>query len=272
LFEGEVLSLPLRAGQNLPAASGTSVAISGKLPDGSTTSCNFDLVATDAPALPLLWAKRRIDFLLAQSRTQAAIALAKEANLVCEGTAFIAWDETEKVPVSGPEQQLYQPAMMTKLFAAARMASPGIVAGKSESRSETMGLMEETSFLSRFQSRRGSQGLRRPSPDDALRELSRFRGELATDPLFQTPAGLELLDVIFAWAGSSRAQAIDRSHLIGDLLVLLHQTSHRPVTERLDLLRKWIEQNMEEPFRNRALTTLRRLEAEARGQVGSPSP
>jgi hypothetical protein len=29
---------------------------------------------------------------------------------------------------------------------------------------------------------------------------------------------------------------------------------------------------MEEPFRNRALTTLRRLEAEARGQVGSPSP
>src|SRR5205814_6814300 len=55
--------------------------------------------------------KRRIELLLAKGQTAEAIALAKANNVVCDGAAFIAWDEVEKVPVSGPGREVYQPAM-----------------------------------------------------------------------------------------------------------------------------------------------------------------
>ena len=37
----------------------------------------------------------------------AAVALAKEFNLLCEGAAFVAWDEAEKVAAA--EREIYQP-------------------------------------------------------------------------------------------------------------------------------------------------------------------
>ena len=78
----------------------------------------FDLVPTNAPALRLLWARQRIDSLLAGGSSAEAISLAKEHNLICEGAAFIAWDELEKVPVS--TREIYQPAMKPRFFAMRR--------------------------------------------------------------------------------------------------------------------------------------------------------
>src|SRR5262249_42178604 len=97
LYSGEVLALPLR---RHATADGTTVNLLGTLPDGSKSQFRAELIDAKAEAVPLLWAKRRIDLLLARGNSTEAIAMAKESNLVCEGTAFIGWDESEKVQVS----------------------------------------------------------------------------------------------------------------------------------------------------------------------------
>jgi hypothetical protein len=59
-----------------------------------------------AIGLPVLPSTEAISVLI--RKQDEAIALARRNNIVCEGSAFIAWDETEKVSVSSRE--LYQPA------------------------------------------------------------------------------------------------------------------------------------------------------------------
>jgi hypothetical protein len=58
-------------------------------------------------ALPLLWARERMETLIAADRNAEALALAKKHNILCEGAAFIAWDEEEKVEVA--QREIYQP-------------------------------------------------------------------------------------------------------------------------------------------------------------------
>ena len=53
--------------------------------------------------------KHRIDGLLQGGRDCEAVALARKANLVCRGAAFVAWDDAEKVPVA--QEEVYQPRL-----------------------------------------------------------------------------------------------------------------------------------------------------------------
>ena len=276
LFEGEVLSLPLKAAAKADFASAKSILISAKLPGGQTHALEFNLTATDAPAILLLWARRRIDYLLAQNQAAEAIALAKQTNIVCEGAAFIAWDETEKVPVSRPEDELYQPALLTKQLAEARPGR-GIVAGTFAAGSFSAGKVAESSealydadiffshkprgFFRRFRS--GSQGAHKVTPLTALEQLRRLRPIFDADPLFKERAGVKFLDHLFAWA------TLDQTHvqLIGQLLALLQQTAKRPVPERFDALRKWIEQTIPEPLSAPVLNLLAQIENEARARL-----
>jgi len=42
-------------------------------------------------------------------KTKEAIALAEKANLVCDGAAFIAWDDAEEVAIA--QDEVYQPSL-----------------------------------------------------------------------------------------------------------------------------------------------------------------
>jgi Ca-activated chloride channel family protein len=90
---------------------GTAVAkeveVQGQRPDGGQQAWRVPLRECAEPALELLWAKGQIESLLDSGKSSAAIALAKKHNLVCRGTAFIAWDEQEQVAVA--QRELYQP-------------------------------------------------------------------------------------------------------------------------------------------------------------------
>ncbi|PWU17708.1 MAG: hypothetical protein C5B50_10850 [Verrucomicrobia bacterium] len=63
--------------------------------------------SNDAPYLH--WCKSRIARLMAEGKDKQAIALSTESNLICRLTAFIAWDQAEKVAVATHE--LMQPSM-----------------------------------------------------------------------------------------------------------------------------------------------------------------
>src|SRR5262249_15027452 len=158
--------------------------------------CCFDLVETSAVALPLLWAKRRIEFHLAKGETQQAIALAKASNIVCEGAAFIAWDEVEKVPVSGRE--VYQPAMepdMGGMLMAKYCAAPA-PAGARAFRKVTRGGGTYNDIKPRRAE--GGQSLMDRvrgvfSGTEDLREAANWRNELEKDVLFQSVSGRHML-------------------------------------------------------------------------------
>jgi Ca-activated chloride channel family protein len=107
LHAREVVTVALRGKEACP------IEITGLLPDGRRHSFTVDLGNTGNEAIKLLWAKERIAALLAAERRQEAIACAKLHNLICEGTAFIAWDEVEKVQVA--EDEIVQPAMETPI-------------------------------------------------------------------------------------------------------------------------------------------------------------
>jgi Ca-activated chloride channel family protein len=271
LHAGEVLSLPLRRA-NHPEEQKRPLSIQAKLPDGTLTRYDFGLVGTDTPSLRLLWARQRIDFLLAGERSQDAISLAKEHNIVCEGAAFVAWDEAEKVQIS--TREIYQPAMETR-FVAAACAPRGLVMGDSDT-----SLMEKSDLgtfraFARFSAdRKAAAGISGMSNDPQAPlipsqnpppEIHQRSVELRRHPMFQTPASARLADVLVAWA-ESNPHEIEKRWTKIDLLLkrlnLLGQTSNCLSAEQLQLLRRWIEDHVEEPFKTSVLSGVGLLEQE----------
>jgi len=105
LYAEEVVSVIVRGDQALP------LHLEGRLPSGETQALSIEFGTIDSEAVRLLWAKERIDTLLAADRQAEAIFVARQYNLVCKGAAFIAWDEAEQVQVA--EEEIIQPAMQT---------------------------------------------------------------------------------------------------------------------------------------------------------------
>jgi Ca-activated chloride channel family protein len=103
LHAREVVTVALRGKTEGP------IHVTGCLPDGTAHSFIVDLGSVGSEAVKLLWARQRIAALLAAGQKQEAITLAKAHNLICEGAAFIAWDEQEQVAIA--KEELVQPAM-----------------------------------------------------------------------------------------------------------------------------------------------------------------
>jgi len=116
LHATETLEISLR----LPAGEDSAIEVAGLLGSGSPHGFPLHLLPSDNAALPLLWARERIAALLADDRSSEAIALAKTHNILCEGAAFIAWDEAEKVEVA--QREIYQPSQAP--YAAGLCAPP----------------------------------------------------------------------------------------------------------------------------------------------------
>jgi Ca-activated chloride channel family protein len=104
------------------AATATHLKLTGRISGKALRTFRFDLKPEALVAPRLLWARQTIDRLLAESKKSSAIELAIKHNLICEGTAFIAFDLKEKVVLS--TQEIYQPAMVQAPRFHARAAAP----------------------------------------------------------------------------------------------------------------------------------------------------
>jgi hypothetical protein len=124
LHAREVVTIALRGNAMHP------LEITGRLPDGRMHRLDVELGLSGSEAVKLLWANERIATLIESGRRQEAIALAKQHNLICDGAAFIAWDEAERVQVA--QQEIVQPcleptptaALRNMAYFAAPMPSP----------------------------------------------------------------------------------------------------------------------------------------------------
>lgn len=103
LHAREVVSVAVRGHES------ADLEIGGLLPDGKEHQFTINLTVKGNEAIKLLWAKERISSLLAANRKVEAIKCAKGYNLVCEGAAFIAWDESEQIAIASDE--VIQPAL-----------------------------------------------------------------------------------------------------------------------------------------------------------------
>jgi Ca-activated chloride channel family protein len=107
---------PLYCGQvyYLSARNVTSepLALAARKADGAAAEISVARQVTPREAPYLHWCKHRIQRLIAEDQTAEAVALSEQSNLICPLTAFIAWDETEKVAVA--THGLVEPAMVGK--------------------------------------------------------------------------------------------------------------------------------------------------------------
>jgi Ca-activated chloride channel family protein len=104
IYVGQVVFAPIRTKGNR-----SDLQVVGKDSAGRplTVKLHAQVVKTDLPKL--IWMKRRIESLLQGGKVKEAIALAEKANLVCRGTAFIAWDDAEEVAIA--QDEVYQPSL-----------------------------------------------------------------------------------------------------------------------------------------------------------------
>jgi hypothetical protein len=103
LYAGQTLYVSARAGSQIP------LELSARTPAGQPVQLHFQPALMPGAAPYLHWSKSRIQRLVAGNRDLEAVALSISANLLCRLTAFVAWDESEKVAVS--RHELVQPNM-----------------------------------------------------------------------------------------------------------------------------------------------------------------
>lgn len=91
--------------------TGNPLQVAGRTASGTPWSVSFTDtgMAPGNEAVEKLWQKQRIEASIREGKTDEAITLAKTANLICKGTAFIAWDESQQVPIS--KKEVFQPTL-----------------------------------------------------------------------------------------------------------------------------------------------------------------
>jgi hypothetical protein len=95
-------------------------------------------------------------------------------------------------------------------------------------------------------------------------DLVQSREKLSRDILFQSAAGLQLLDLLADWI---RARPKETDQNLRKLLMLqtkLQQATAKPLAERLEIVRQWILQTLAEDVQIKALEKLRQVEEELR--------
>jgi Ca-activated chloride channel family protein len=107
LWQDDAVTLALRA----PWPAPDVVTVCGTGPDGGAVSWTILVRPTPGEAPRLLWHRRRIRFLERQGRQVAADEVAREANLLSAGTAFVAWDEAERIVLQGANALCHQPSL-----------------------------------------------------------------------------------------------------------------------------------------------------------------
>jgi hypothetical protein len=155
----------------LSARSTTNAPLELTARNGSTERTRIQFEKQTAPgAAPYLhWCRSRIDRLIAEGKSQDAIGLSVKSNLICTLTAFVAWDEVEKVTVAG--HQLVQPALdYTVDYLMAPGAAAGITRGGSvRDSSPRQGSYRDSS------PRDGARAKRASAPDSGNAAISAHR-------------------------------------------------------------------------------------------------
>jgi Ca-activated chloride channel homolog len=91
------------------STTGKPLELAGRGPSSESVRIQFERQSATVEAPHLHWCKSRIQRLIAEGDNKGAIALSVKSNLICVLTAFVAWDDAEKVAVAS--HHLVQPSL-----------------------------------------------------------------------------------------------------------------------------------------------------------------
>ncbi len=229
LYAGQIHYVSARYSQ-CAEASGRSNApaleLKARTAGGQPVSIALDQQTATLEAPYLHWYRSRIQRLIADLDHDAAVALSVKSNLICPLTAFIAWDESEKVPVAS--HQLVQPAheLCETLFSLAP--------------STDYMLHSNSRAFRRFSWKRGiTREFNSVIPDLAKRSADEIQLKRGLSDLCHrngVTGWEELVKTIFDWIAKAkepeRAERISRVlDLFGELM-LLETKGNAPIVEK----------------------------------------
>jgi Ca-activated chloride channel family protein len=110
LYAGQVQMVSIRTNGAIPG----SPRLLARDQRNERIELQFHLTPVNESAPWRRWCKERLINLAARNDKAAAITLSREANLLCPFTAFVAWDDAEKVAIA--DHRLVQPAMAPEYF------------------------------------------------------------------------------------------------------------------------------------------------------------
>jgi Ca-activated chloride channel family protein len=105
LHAGEVATVVVRSEKAPPPP----LVVRGHLPDGREHVFDVALARAGTHAVQLLWVRQYMARSIAFGHDEEAVKLAREHNVLCAGTVFIAWDDAEQGPVAKAE--VVQPSL-----------------------------------------------------------------------------------------------------------------------------------------------------------------
>lgn len=185
LYEGQTATALLRGPRD------GDLELCGRSAQGSPIPIRLGVQPSESPLVPLLWARRRLADLAARLRLPECVVLAKEFNLLCEGTAFVAWDEQEKTAVA--TESLWQPSV--EPFDGL-LGNANSLLGSRQRPSDGMGLCsadEEYFGSSTLSSGISERGVSAYSP------IRRVGPRWECHPILQEPGGDELRSFLDEW-------------------------------------------------------------------------
>jgi hypothetical protein len=106
LYAGQTRVVSLRTSER---PSMEIIQLRARNRDGSPVTLDFRLADTHGEVPRLRWSKERLLSLVARNDNMSAIALSKETNILCPLTAYVTWDQREKVAIA--HHTLVQPNM-----------------------------------------------------------------------------------------------------------------------------------------------------------------
>ncbi|HEV7402788.1 MAG TPA: VIT and VWA domain-containing protein [Chthoniobacteraceae bacterium] len=231
LHAGEIATVALRG------AAAKSIEVTGQRPDGSEHRFKLGLGAPAGEAIRLLWAKERIAHLLLAGERQEAVALAKKHNLLCEGAAFVAWDEAEQVVIA--HEEIVQPAQQPAYAGGAvlrtcLMASPSAGFAGSGRVSELCAMFDDRAPLIRIH-----EGLAKTR---AILRQARIPAK-KVDSLLRTFTGADDAAVVRSEALLSAAKLIlrFRSVNVSDELRAAFEETLRPLPASCEAMLQWAQ-------------------------------
>ncbi len=232
LYAGQIHYVSARS------ANGRPLEVVGRGPSSEPLPIQFEIQAATVVAPYLHWCRSRIQRLIAEGDEKGAIAISVKSNLICVLTAFIAWDDSEKVAVAG--HQLVQPSLESsnvRYCHRQMLVAPAAAAGQAKARSSEARLFDESSDAEYEE----ATPLQEPMPR-AERELERELADISNRMRLLTDVcdriGVAdwkpLLKAIHEWI--AEAMGAERLRRVGALDRLIQEIKVQ--FDRIDALRQ----------------------------------
>ena len=209
------------------SSSGKPLELSARTPSLETVKMQFERQSATVDAPYLHWCKSRINRLVAESNEKAAIALSIESNLICPLTAFIAWDESEKVTIAS--HHLVQPSLdPDDMMLCKSLAAP---AGGARFSKRSLGAIFEYKYADT------AEALPLLHETDDLLERKRELSDVCHRN--GVPDWEQLVKAIFDWIAQAKPE--ERAQRIDSMIQLIFDMESKPADEIHKLLKAFVE-------------------------------